>query len=337
MSDILKELEKEYGKNICKSANSILDRKRNVVPLTPRLNLATGGGLPEGSLCIFSGPEKFGKTTLALHTIKKAQQLFKKKAFYIDVERRLKTMNLEGIEGLNLDEEVFQVISSEKGNILNAEKVLTITEKLILSEPGCIIVMDSSSALCSESEMVNEITGQSRNLGPKLFANFCRKVGNAIAVNDVILIVIQHLITDTSGMGKGKMEDGGVKIQYQQDVKIRGAYKEAWKVGSGENEKIIGQLLHWKMLTGALEGNTPGVQVDTYLRYGYGIDELMEYVELATELNIVEKKGSWFTLFKGTDKEAKFQGEEKLYQMIKGDEDLQNELIRQVKEMTGMG
>jgi len=336
MSDILKELEKAYGKGIFKSASTILDRKRNIIPLTPRLNLATGGGLPEGSLAIFSGPEKFGKTTLALHAIKKSQQLFKKKAFYIDVERRIKPMNLNGIEGLDTDPENLTIISSEKGKLLTAEETLTIAEKLIKSEPGSIIVLDSSSALCSESEMVNDLTGQTRSLGPKLFAAFCRRCGNAIAVNDTVFIVIQHLINDTSGRGGGKMEDGGVKVQYQQDVKLRGAWKEAWKVGTGENEKVIGQLLHWKMLTGALEGNTPGAQVDTYLRYGYGMDELMEYVELASELNIVEKKGSWFTINKGQTDEAKFQGEEKLYQAIKSDKVLQDKMIGQIKEMTGM-
>lgn len=335
-SDILKELSKAYGKNIFKSANSIIEKPRKIIPLAPRLNAALGGGLVEGGLIIFSGPEKFGKTTLALHAAAKAQKLYKKKVYYIDIECRLKKMNLQGIKDLDISEENFQIIQSEQGNILTAEKILDITRKLVYSEPGCFIIMDSSSALCSEKEMVEDTSGQTRSLGPKLFANFCRTTGNAIIVNNVTLIVIQHLINDTSGKGGGKMEDGGVALQYQQDIKLRGAYKEAWKTGSGENEKIIGQTLHWKMMTGALDGNTPGVMVDTYLRYGVGIDELMDYIELAAELGIIEKKGAWITIDKGLETEVKFQGDEKLYNGLLEDEELRNRIIGKVNEMTGI-
>jgi recombination protein RecA len=335
-SDILKELSKAYGKDIFKSANSIIDRPRKIIPLAPRLNAALGGGLVEGGVIIFSGPEKFGKTTLALHAAAKAQKMYGKKVWYIDIECRLKKLNLQGIKDLDISEENFRVVQSEQGNILTAEKILDIVRKLVYSEPGCLIIMDSSSALCSEKEMVEDTSGQTRSLGPKLFANFCRTTGNAIIVNNVTLIVIQHLISDTSGKGGGKMEDGGVALQYQQDIKLRGAYKEAWKVGSGENEKIIGQTLHWKMLTGALDGNTPGVMVDTYLRYGTGIDELMDYIELASELSIIEKKGAWITIDKGLETELKLQGDEKLYNMLKTDDVLRNRIIAKVNEMTGM-
>jgi recombination protein RecA len=335
-SDILKELSKAYGKNIFKSANSIIEKERKIIPLAPRLNAALGGGLVEGGLIIFSGPEKFGKTTLALHAAAKAQKLYKKKVWYIDIECRLKKMNLAGIKDLDTSPENFIVVQSEEGNIITAEKFLDIIRKLIYSEPGCLIIIDSSSALCSEKEMTEDSSGQTRSLSPKLFANFCRTTGNAIIVNGVTVIVIQHLINDTSGKGGGKLEDGGVALQYQQDIKLRGAYKEAWKVGSGENEKIIGQTLHWKMMTGALEGNTPGVMVDTYLRYGTGIDELMDYIELASELSIIEKKGAWITIDKGLDTEIKLQGDEKLYNMLTTDHILRERIIRKVNEMTGM-
>ena len=329
LDNFVAQLEKEFGNGVFKSAKSIINIKRDIISTTPQLDIALGGGAPSGSTVIVSGAPKIGKTTMVLCMCANAQKMGKK-VWYVDVEHRMKQMNLEGIEGLDLSEEKLQIISSERGHILTAEQTLSIVEKIIHTCPDDLIVLDSSSALCSEAEMTADVTGQSRSLGPKLLANFCRKNGNAIAVNNTTLIVIQHLINDTSGMGKGKQEDGGEKIQYQQDVKLRALYKENWKVGSGENEKIIGQIVHWKMITGALPGNSPNSQVTTYLRYGVGFDRLQENLQIATDLGIVTKGGAWYTYG-----DQKVQGEEKLYQMFKASPELQDKLSLEIKSMTG--
>jgi recombination protein RecA len=329
VSSLIKELEKEYGSNVIKSAKNILDTKRIILKVSPNLDVPLGGGIPSGSTVIISGPEKIGKTTLVLAICAEAQK-HGMMVFYHDVERRIKEMNLCGVEGLSLDPEKFMVISSEQGHILTGEQHLSMAEKELKSIPNCVVILDSSSALCAESEMIADITGQGRNLGPKLFANFCRRVGNVIPVNNCIFIVIQHLINDTSGMGRGKMEDGGVKLQYQQDIKIRGLYKENWKVGSGENEKIVGQLVHWKVITAALPGNTPNTEVDTYLRYGIGIDKKKEYIQLATDLGVILKGGAWYTYG-----DIKVQGEEKLYQLLVEDQALNDKLLADIQAIIG--
>lgn len=330
MSKIIEELTKEFGK-VIKPANSILNIKRDIFSASPRLDIGLGGGIPSGSTVIVSGPPKFGKTTLILSLLAGIQKKCPdRKIWYGDVEKRLKTMNLNGIRGLNPEHPNFNIISSEKGNILSAEQHLSIYEKICLSEEGSVVVVDSSSALCSQAEQINEITSQFRNPGAKLMATFCRKIGNAVAINDIILIVVQHLITDTSGMGHaGKSEDGGTKIQYQEDVKIRGKYTEQWKVGTGENERIIGQKTHWQIMNGALSGSIPNEKVMTYLRYGIGIDSLMEYIEIGQELGIITGKG-WYS-FNG----EKIQGMEGLYQNLSENPEKTELLIKQIKEMTG--
>lgn len=325
----IKELEKEFGNGVIKTANNIINLKRDIVHTTPQLDIPLGGGIPSGSVVIISGAPKIGKTTMILCICADAQKL-DKEVWYFDVEHRLKKMNLEGIEGLDISEDKFHIISSEQGCILTAEKTLSMVERVIHTRPNSIVVIDSSSALCAEAEMTADITGQARSQGPKLLANFCRKNGNAIAVNNITLLVIQHLINDTSGMGRGKLEDGGEKIQYQQDVKIRALYKENWKVGTGENEKIIGQKVHWKMLTGALPGNCPNSEVTTYLRYGVGFDKLQEYLIIGTDLNLIQKGGAWYSYG-----ELKFQGEAKLYEFFKDDKEAQTKLISEIKNILG--
>jgi recombination protein RecA len=330
-ANIVDELVKKYGQGIIQGASGILDKKREILSFSPSADINLGGGIPSGSTVIISGPQKIGKTTAVLGICREAQKQGKK-VFYSDIEARLKIMNLRGIEGLDLSEEKFQVIRSQPGKILQAEEHLSILERIILTEENCVVVMDSSSALCSESEMTGEISGQLRNLGPKLLANFCRKVGNAIPVHNITMLVIQHLINDTSGKGHGgKLEDGGVKIQYQQDVKIRGLYKEDWTIGSGEKQEIIGQKVHWKLITGALPGNMPNSEFTTYLRYGVGMDRLAEYINLGVDLGLIQKteKGGWFTFG-----EMKLQGD-KFYQAIKADETLYQTLLDGIKAITG--
>lgn len=230
--------------------------------------------------------------------------------YYLDIEGRIKAMNISGINGLQLDK--FTLIQSKKGKILTAENFLTIAEKIIRDHPGCLLILDSSSALCAEKEMVGDIKADTRVSGPRLLAQFCRKLGNVVPVNDCIVWIIQHLIANTSGYGPAFSEDGGNKIQYQEDVKIRAKKEQPWMVGSGENQKKVGQIIPWTMLTSAL-GGISGSTTDSYLRYGYGIDELKELITICCNLGMITVAGSWFT-YEGINETVKVQGSDKLYE-----------------------
>ena len=176
---------------------------------------------------------------------------------------------------------------------------------IIKTVPGCVLIIDSTSALCATKEFSEDITSQARNEGPKLLATFCRKMASIVPVQDSILIIIQHLIANTSGYGSPYYEDGGNKIQYQADIKMRCSSFQKWNLVPTDDTTRVGQVVNWQIITSAL--GAPGGKIQSYLRYGYGVDDIKEYISLGLDMAIIEKGGAWYTFG-----ELKAQGEEKL-------------------------
>lgn len=309
MADLYKDIEKLYGEGVIRDASSLLDEEKITVPVGPKLDLSLGGGIPEGSWCIFSGKRKIGKTTTALQMAANAQkkEYGNKKIFVLDVEGRLKKMNIEGVHGL--DPKGVQVINSIPERILSGEDYLQIACNILSTERGCVLIIDSLSALCSSSELTNDINGQTRSVGPKNVAAFCRKMANVVPVQNSIVVSIQHLIANTSGYGSPFMEDSGNKIQYQVDVWLRAVGVSKWKKG----ENLIGQIVKWDIIASA--NGPPGDGVESSIRYGYGIDEYKEILDICTDLGIVELKGAWYN-FTIDGKPLKAQGEEKAIELL---------------------
>lgn len=294
--DIEESIIEEYG-NILLSGNSIKDARQIVIPVSPAINIGIGGGIPEGTWFVLTGKPKVGKTTTALHFAVKAQQLKYanpklcpdgRRVYYLNVEGRIKERDLEGFPGLDMNR--FKMIQSEPGNILNAEKYLSIAEKLITSVPGCVIIIDSYSSLCTEAEMVGSMADQQRADGAKLLAKFCRKMANIVPVNRCIVVGITHIMSDPSGMSKGDREKSGNAVAFQADIKLWGKWGEEWKLG----EKQIGQKAHWDIKFSAI--GPPGAKVISLLRYGIGIDEESELAQLAVDIGLIKAKGSWYGL-----------------------------------------
>lgn len=304
---IRKSIISKYGENISKEASILNNEKKIIIPLSPALDRGLNGGVPEGSWCIFSGPPKMGKTTLALQLAANAQkeEYGNKTIYYIDVEGRFKKMNLSTVNTLNQDK--FELIRSEKGKILSAEDFLTIAMDIIKGHPECVVIVDSTSALCAAKELGEDIKSSGRNEGPKLLAAFCRQMANVVPVNNTIVILIQHLIANTSGYGPTMMEDGGNKVKYQVDVKLRGKGAEKWL---NTNDEQIGQIAKWDITTSAL--GAPSSTVESYIRYGYGIDDIMEIIQLSTDFGVINKAGAWYS-FDYNGEEVKAQGIEKLH------------------------
>jgi RecA/RadA recombinase len=330
---VAKALKKKYGDIGISGDEFLEDAKLNQnLPLGPSLDLGTAGGIPEGTIVIVSGAPKKGKTTSVLSFCALAQAMGKF-VYYHDAEYRIKPLNMNGIAGLKLDKEHFKLIKSTKEMILTAENHLDIMEVTANTHPGSLIVMDSSSSLCSAKERASEITASARNDGPKLFANFTRKIHDVLGVNKVTLIAIQHLIANTSGFGSPFYEDGGNKIQYAMGTKLRIKSSKPWTIGSEENKKQIGLEVTWSIIESAL-GAPPGGEIVSYIRFGVGIDHLKEYIEIAFGAGLIEKpeKGAWYTYIPTGEK---FQGEHKLYDYFNSDEAARNELVGKVRELIG--
>lgn len=303
----------------------ILNSTRHIIGLSPRLDLALGGGVPDGIFGIISGKPKLGKSTLALTLASNAQKVGKK-VYYFDIEARLQKKNLLGIEGLDLSPEKFEVIRSSQNNIYSAEQFLDKAEDLLKTEPNIVVILDSSSSLCSTAEQESEITSQFRNPGAKLLSTFTRKLASVVPVQNSIVIIIQHLIANTSGYGAAFMEDGGTKIVYQSDLKLRGKTFVPWKDG----ETNVGQIISWDIVCAPL--GAPGATVESYLRYGFGVDHFQENCEIAVDVGLIMKGGAWFTLDYLDDK-PKLQGQHKLREFMMENPDKYDLLKTKIKEV----
>lgn len=292
-----KDIIKEYG-NVILDAEHIINDPPRTISVSPKIDIALGGGVPEGSLFILTGREKVGKTVTALHFCKNAQKLTKpdgkpRKIYYGNIEGRLKRRDLLGIKGLDLDN--FRVISSVEGNILSGEKYLGIFDQIIHNEPYAVGVIDSFSALIAESELVGDITDMQVAVMNRYLAKFTRKFANVLPINRVTLVGITHLMANIQkfGVGKSTVEKSGNAIKYAQDVKLYATHTTPILEGSNQ----IGQKVHWIVENSAI--GPPGQKVTSYIRYGYGIWETMELAELAVDFGIIKKSGSWFKLPNG--------------------------------------
>lgn len=260
--------------------------------------------------------------------------------YYLNIEGRLKSMNLKGINGLDLNKMTIYRSTQEK--ILTAKDYLNLAFKAINTHPGSLIIIDSVSALCDEKEMDEGIGYENRGAGNKLFAGFCRQASNIVPVQNCIVWAIMHL-AQSQGMFGGYIEKGSKALQYQADVQMRVKYDKAWNVGVEGKEKQIGQQVHWLIESCAL--GSPGMEVDSYIRYGIGIDNTYEAINLGCQLGLINKAGAWMTLeymqrhlnllgVKEWDdtsiRMVKTQGAEKLYRLLsenpKWVEALENEI-----------
>jgi len=301
--NIFKKIVKDYGEGIIVDGNRILDEEKQIIPVSPNIDLALGGGIPEGIWVTFSGQPKTGKTTTALHFAANCQkkEYGNRKVYYLDIEGRLKRKNVEGIK--HLDKNRFYPIRSVKGKILDAESFLQIAEKIVHEEYGSVIIIDSVSMICAAGELSDELGKQHRAPGSKLLAQFCRQLSNVVPINNNIIIGIMQMMANVSGWGKSIVEKGGNAIVYQSDVRMTINKFDYLK---DENGKNIGQKVEWTILESAL--STPGVKVDSYIKYGMGIDELHELIMMAIDIDVIQKGGTWYTF-----EEKKYQGIDKLY------------------------
>ena len=337
MMSIKEEVNKSFGDGVVLSANAVLDAEVINIPISPSLDIILNGGVPEGSFIIFTGQPKCGKTTTSLYLAGNAQQpeygygSFKdgREVYYLNIEGRLKKRDLAGIPHINLDK--FHIIGSQQGKILHAEEYLQIAEKIINQVPGCVVIIDSYSALCTEAEITSDMNKMQRADGAKLLAKFCRKVANVIPVNKNIVIGITHLMGNPTGYGAEFKEKSGQAVAYQTDIKLRAKKFSPWNVGKDNTQ--IGQEVEWQVVTSAL--GSPGGNIVSYLRYGEGIDKHMELFNLAVDLGLISKGGAWYT-FTSVKDSPKFQGAEKARDFLINNPQVYDDLWSEITTTMGL-
>ena len=322
-----KDIVKEYG-DVLHDPSSIVDRPLEVLSVGPKLDIALGGGVPEGSLFIMTGPEKVGKTVTALTFCANAQKHYQRKVYYANIEGRLKKRDLEGIADLSLDSEEMQIIGSTEGNILSAEKYLSIVDNIVHTQPGSLAVVDSFSALSSEAELTGDLSDMQVMSVQKILAKFCRRISNVLPINRVTVIGITHLMANMQrfGRGKTKIEKSGNALKYQVDVKLHATHSVPLMQGDAQ----IGQTIHWQIATSAI--GPPGQKVESHIRYGRGIWKEMEVADLLIDFGLVAKAGAWLKLPNG----EKVQGKANFAQYLEDNPKEYEEFRKQIFEMVGV-
>lgn len=317
-------------------ANALIARKQIVIPVSPNIDLMLGGGVPEGSFVIPTGPPKLGKTTFGLQLAANAMnpkydcELKKggRTLYIFNIEGRLKRRDILGIHGLDPDR--VKIIGSEPGRILSAEDYIDYGEQLINENPGDIFIFDSFSQLCTVARKNADVRDRFRDDTSLLLATFCKRICNVIPVNRSIVIGITHRIAN-QGARPGQSqhsEASGNKVQYAVDVKMAGTHTKPWMAGDAQ----IGQEVYWNCTSSALGG--PG-KCMSYLRYGYGIDKEAELVLLAADCGLLKRKNkdsNWYEFPDG----QKMNGIDQARNLLISTKGMYEDMYGQIRTMLNM-
>lgn len=324
---------KDWG-NIVVNGMDLLKEKREykTLSISPAIDIALGGGIKEGSWLMLTGDPKSGKTTTALQFAANCQKEGRP-VIYLDAEGRMKAMNFD-VDGL--DPTKMEFIRPED-KPLPAEVFLASAQDM-MTDPenhGAVLIIDSISSLIPEKELTGDMTPGRAGL-PKIMSIFTKKMGQILPRQKGVIVCITHYIANTAGFGKAKLADGGNKIQYQADTRMEiasgGEKRPAIKPWEDKNGNRIGQEVNWKIICSSM--GAPGQQVQSWIRYGYGIDKIQEILMLSQDLGLIDRAGAWFSCVfmndckdlakeinpdlntdneQALEKAFKFQGQDKLY------------------------
>lgn len=315
---VLEKINKTYGMG----AASRLDDKPmpNIAVISTGslgLDLALGvGGFPRGRIIEIFGPESSGKTTLAMHAIAEAQKLGDTAAF-VDAEHAFDPTYAENL-GISFRDLIFSQPD-------NGEQALEIVDMLVHSKAVSIIVVDSVAALTPRAEIEGEMGDAKIGLQARMMSQAMRKLTAIVSKSNCTLIFINQLRMKIGLMfGNPATTTGGEALKFYASIRCEVTKSTMNKDGDGE---ATGNKTKVKVVKNKVAPPFRTAEFD--IVYGKGISRIGEIVDMATELEIIKKSGSWFSY----EQTKLGQGRDAVLQLMDDNPELKEKIEKEIKEM----
>ena len=315
----LQQIEKKFGKgSIMRLGERPHEELDAISTNCLSLDAAIGvGGMPRGRIIEIYGPESSGKTTLALQVVASAQRAGGVAA-YIDAEHAMDP-EYAGKLGVNIEDMLISQPDS-------GEQALEIAETLVRSNSVDVIVIDSVAALVPRAELDGEMGDSLPGLQARLMSQALRKLTAIVSSSHTTFIFINQL-REKIGVFFGSPETttGGKALKFYASVRL-----DIRRIGAiKEGDRVVGNRTRVKVVKNKCA--PPFRETEFDIMYGEGISREGDLIDLASNNNVVEKSGAWFS-YKG---ERLGQGRENVKNLLKENTELRDRIEHEVKVFLG--
>lgn len=312
----IKNIEKAYGKGAIMKLGEASTMNVEVISTgCISMDLAMGvGGLPRGRIIEVFGPESSGKTTVALHVIAQAQSEGGMAAF-IDAEHAL-----DPLYAKKLGVDINNLLVAQPDN---GEQALEIAEALVRSGAIDVVVIDSVAALVPKAELDGDMGDIHVGLQARLMSQALRKLTAHIGKSNSCVIFINQ-VREKVGISYGNPEvtTGGRALKFYSSLRLEVRKGEAIKMGN----EVIGNRTKVKVVKNKVAPPFKAVEFD--IMYGTGISREGDLLDVASDLDIVQKSGSWYSY----DGERMGQGRENAKEYLKNNPEIAQTIRGMIKE-----